>query len=131
MCDYTGNDFGASYPDAACHNGYLWDLDGDGWVDGDFSHPCPKCNTAEYLSGAKEDAESTEQGSGMSVIYSGAMIIEGAVKKAKRENPSATADWCLEHPRVSTFDWPDRGAVLRGEASPAKCPPKVLQTASI
>lgn len=131
MCDYTGRDFGAPYPDAACHNGYLWDLDGDGWVDGDFDQPCPRCNTAEYLDGAKDDAESTEQGSDMAIIYSGAMIIEGAVRKARRENPDGTAAWCLENPRVSTFDWPDRDAVLRGEVSPKSCPQKTLQTASM
>lgn len=35
--------FGASYPDARCINGYLWDLDkcnenGELYGDGDFSH---------------------------------------------------------------------------------------------
>lgn len=47
--------FGASYPDARCIDGYLWDLDsaeadGDGIVftiGGD--EPCPICNTEEWL----------------------------------------------------------------------------------
>ena len=43
--------FGASYPDARCINGFLWDLDS---VDGDFltiggDHPCPYCNPNAYL----------------------------------------------------------------------------------
>lgn len=47
--------FGASYPDAHCIDGYLWDMDSgeateDGWVytsGGD--EPCPFCNTEEWL----------------------------------------------------------------------------------
>lgn len=34
MCDYTGHEFGASYPDSCCIDGFLWDLDSgdsDGW----------------------------------------------------------------------------------------------------
>ena len=43
--------FGASYPDAHCINGYLWDLD---YVeDGQFTfggdEPYPFCNTEEWL----------------------------------------------------------------------------------
>jgi hypothetical protein len=49
-CDYTGNDFGATYPDSICINGYLWDMDSgyntdDGWVytsGGELR--CPQCN---------------------------------------------------------------------------------------
>ena len=42
--------FGASYPDATCIDGRLWDLDScDG---GHLTHggefPCPFCNTEEY-----------------------------------------------------------------------------------
>lgn len=131
MCDYTGHDFGAHYPDAACHEGYLWDLDGDGWIEGDYSHPCPKCNTAEYLDGAREDAESTEQGGGMTRIYSGAMIIEGAIKKARKVAPDEVAKWVKTNPTVNTFDWPNREATLRGMASTDPCLPKTLQTATI
>jgi len=43
--------FGASYPDARCIDGYLWDLDSD--EDGFFTHggddPCPFCNREEYM----------------------------------------------------------------------------------
>lgn len=44
--------FGASYPDARCINGYLWDLDkcdenGNFYGEGDI--PCPFCNTEEFI----------------------------------------------------------------------------------
>ncbi len=43
--------FGATYPDARCIDGYLWDLDS---ADGQFftqggNDPCPYCNPDEYL----------------------------------------------------------------------------------
>lgn len=44
--------FGASYPDARCINGYLWDLDkcdenGNLYEEGDI--PCPFCNTEKFI----------------------------------------------------------------------------------
>lgn len=44
--------FGASYPDARCINGYLWDLDkcdenGNLYGVGDI--PCPFCNTEKFI----------------------------------------------------------------------------------
>lgn len=43
--------FGASYPDATCIDGYLWDLDSDEKVSltigGD--EPRPFCNTEEFI----------------------------------------------------------------------------------
>lgn len=44
--------FGASYPDAGCIDGRLWDLDSSGddnmlYNGGD--DPCPWCNTKEYV----------------------------------------------------------------------------------
>ena len=45
--------FGASYPDARCINGYLWDLDsydsevGGLTIGGDA--PCPFCKTEEFI----------------------------------------------------------------------------------
>jgi len=52
MCDYHAPFFGATYPDACCIDGYLWDLDscdepgGELCIGGDI--PCPACNTAEH-----------------------------------------------------------------------------------
>lgn len=51
-CEYRGAHFGAVYPDAQCHEGYLWDEDscnepgGPLLKGGDI--PCPKCNAKEY-----------------------------------------------------------------------------------
>lgn len=44
--------FGASYPDARCIDGFLWDLDkctdnGDLYGGGDV--PCPFCNTKQFV----------------------------------------------------------------------------------
>ena len=52
MCDFMGQDFGATYPDSVCIDGYLWDADsgnadpnGDGWLyDSGGEVPCPSCN---------------------------------------------------------------------------------------
>jgi hypothetical protein len=53
-CNYQGHEFGATYPDSVCIDGYLWDADSgdateDGWL---YTHggdiPCPKCNSAEH-----------------------------------------------------------------------------------
>lgn len=48
--------FGATYPDATCIDGYLWDLDSNEggclMVGGDV--PCPFCNTDEFLDGYDE-----------------------------------------------------------------------------
>lgn len=43
--------FGASYPDATCIDGYLWDLDSgeDGMLSHGGENPCPFCNTEEYM----------------------------------------------------------------------------------
>ena len=50
-CDYRGRDFGASYIDSCCIDGYLWDLDsGDSdslWIGGDI--PCPECNHDAWI----------------------------------------------------------------------------------
>ncbi len=43
--------FGASYPDAQCSGGYLWDLDSveDGHFTSGGDIPCPVCNPAGYI----------------------------------------------------------------------------------
>jgi len=43
--------FGARYPDAACIDGWLCDLDSgeDGMVAYHEEHPCPVCRTREYI----------------------------------------------------------------------------------
>jgi hypothetical protein len=52
-CQYEASHFGARYPDATCHEGYLWDLDSCDEPGGPLTHggdtPCPWCNTAEHI----------------------------------------------------------------------------------
>lgn len=51
-CGYEGSHFGATYPDATCIDGYLWDLDscdGEGNLYGGGEVACPCCNTREYV----------------------------------------------------------------------------------
>lgn len=60
-CGYEGKDFGASYPDAKCYGGRLYDLDncdnsGNLYEPGDFI-PCPNCNHEAWLDQFKEQVE--------------------------------------------------------------------------
>jgi chitinase len=43
--------FGASYPDATCIDGWLWDLDkfDNGQLYGGGEEPCPFCNTEAFI----------------------------------------------------------------------------------
>lgn len=59
-CGYTGSHFGASYPDATCIDGYLWDLDSSeegGMLTSGGEIACPSCNLDAYVSTFLEDAE--------------------------------------------------------------------------
>lgn len=69
MCEYVGKDFGASYPDSTCIDGYLWNTDSYLW-DMDCGHPgeknewlytiggdvpCPYCNPSDLITGHYEE----------------------------------------------------------------------------
>jgi hypothetical protein len=63
MCDFHEPYFGASYPDACCIDGFLWDLDscdepGGGLTSGGEVH-CPQCRHVPWLEslieGIRED----------------------------------------------------------------------------
>ncbi|SMH64613.1 protein of unknown function [Acidithiobacillus ferrivorans] len=98
-CNYEGHDFGATYIDSCCIDGYLWDLDSCDEPGGRLSDggdmPCPKCNTLEYLEQAKEEAESCTSGSvfvsGGGYAYTGESIWLSAVRKAESLNPDGAA----------------------------------------
>lgn len=58
ICDYQGYDFGASYKDSVCVDGYLHDADdcdseGNVYLN-DEEIPCPKCNQKERKKWIKE-----------------------------------------------------------------------------
>lgn len=59
MCNIEFPHFGASYPDAHCINGYLWDMDsyenGCYTIGGD--DPCPFCNTEVWLKTVLDNEE--------------------------------------------------------------------------
>lgn len=52
-CDFEEPYFGASYPDARCIDGFLWDLDScdepGGPLHSGGDVPCPQCNHAAWL----------------------------------------------------------------------------------
>lgn len=91
-CAFDGPWFGAHYPDAICDGGYLHDADGDGYDPNDWSYPCPRCNTAEYLAGKREDAATTEHMSIQTHNFydevDGAEIWRRAKEWARHENSS-------------------------------------------
>lgn len=59
MCNIEFPHFGASYPDAHCINGYLWDMDSyeDGYYTIGGDDPCPFCNTEEWLKTVLDNEE--------------------------------------------------------------------------
>lgn len=93
-CDYTGRDFGASYPDSCCIDGYLWDLDSCDEAGGSLSmggdKPCPKCNTLEYLLDEKEEAETCAYAGTLHTMITGEQMWLSALKKAESQNPAGT-----------------------------------------
>lgn len=92
MCNFQAPWFGASYPDGGCEDGYLHDLDGDGYDPNDTTRPCPRCNTREYLQCEREQSQETESlswGTGaVMVTVTGDDIWEIAKRWARQENPS-------------------------------------------
>lgn len=63
MCDYQGHEFGASYPDSVCIDGFLWDADSGDACDGGWCYtnggeiPCQQCNPEAYATHCREDDE--------------------------------------------------------------------------
>lgn len=56
--------FGATYPDACCINGYLWDLDSHdsdlGGLTSGGEHPCPFCNTETFLQECRDNEQNMD-----------------------------------------------------------------------
>lgn len=70
-------------------DGYLWDADSDGYDPDDTSHPCPCCNTLEYLKAAKEEAETVSHWSDMGYSGTGETIWINSLSWASSANPEA------------------------------------------
>lgn len=64
MCNIEFPHFGASYPDACCIDGYLWDMDS---YEDDYGltlggdDPCPFCNTDKWLKDVVGSVFDTEE----------------------------------------------------------------------
>lgn len=110
MCDFTRPFFGASYPDAACIDGLLYDLDncdGDGCVYPSSEEiACPKCATADYLARIRQDAEEDIPQAGS--MATPAAVWEAAVTLCLEENPKAALTALSMVRDFSALDWPDR-----------------------
>lgn len=118
MCSYQGHEFGASYPDSVCIDGFLWDADSgdaDGLTIGG-ELPCPRCNTAEFLSCVAEGAAEGAAGMSMFTPWCGATMWEAACAKALLENPTGARSALDAMKPFVASDWPDRQAVYDGRA---------------
>lgn len=119
MCDYTGHEFGAHYPDSVCIDGFLWDADsGD---EGGLTHggdwACPRCNTERFISDAAEEYSTGSCGASMGYAWVEAEQFERVIAKAWAESPSETAKAVAALAPFQSSDWPDRQAVRDGRAS--------------
>ena len=85
MCDYTGKDFGASYPDSICIDGYLWDMDsGHSDPSGEFDWiytsggeiPCPQCNPSDLISGHYEENQAIIDDDFVECSYCGNILFD-------------------------------------------------------
>lgn len=118
-CNYAGHEFGASYPDSMCIDGYLWDADsddGDGMLSSGGEWACPRCNTAEYLAEALEEAKGGACGRSNGRSWIAADQWERACAKAQRENAETATAFLATIEPFETSDWPDRQAVIEGRA---------------
>lgn len=84
-------------------DGYLWDADNDGFDPNEHDHPCPCCNTGEYLKSRKEDAETTSSFAGAFDSGTGIDIWTRAVKTARRWNAKAAKSALSEIGRVEAI----------------------------
>ncbi|MBB5610597.1 MULTISPECIES: hypothetical protein [unclassified Janthinobacterium] len=53
-CFLQGYSGGTSYPDLMCQDGYMRDMDDDGYDPSTWAPPCKNCNTVEYAEWLKE-----------------------------------------------------------------------------
>lgn len=119
-CDYTGYEFGGGYLDSICCEGYLWDLDSCDEPGGGLSHggdwPCPRCNTAQMLEDAKDEALNGCCGESMRNPWCAMTRWEATCEKAMQENPAVAEPLLRSYGELEIEDWPDREAVYAGRA---------------
>lgn len=118
MCDYHGYEFGASYPDSVCIDGYLWDADSydDECYTNGGAWPCPRCNTETFLADLREESGENHCGVSMGEPWCAAVLWEQGLKRAMQENAYVTGPWLERIQPFTIWDWPDRGKVYTGAA---------------
>lgn len=117
-CSYSGYEFGASYPDSVCIDGYLWDADsddGEGGLTRGGEWACPRCNTLAWLDEARDEAGACGEANWRP--WCGAVQWERACEKALAENPDGARLYLDLMGPFEAVDWPDREAVYAGCAS--------------
>lgn len=119
-CGYEGYEFGGSYIDSICIDGYLWDLDscdepGGGLTKGG-DLPCPRCNTGEFLRQALDAAQEDVAGVVQRTPYCAAVVWENSLRKANKEAADFTMTWVSALSPFVIQDWPDRRAVYEGRS---------------
>lgn len=114
MCDYTGYEFGAGYPDSVCIDGMLWDADSGDYEEGltvGGDRFCPKCETKRYLESALDDAKDGGCGLSMWTPHVAMETWECQIAHARRINPTDAEKFLRTVKPFKTDDWPDREAV--------------------
>ncbi len=83
MCNIEFPHFGASYPDAHCIDGYLWDMDSyeDGCYTSGGDDPCPFCNTEKWLKDVVGSVFDTKE---EALVWMGKMRDKYGITKNKR-----------------------------------------------
>lgn len=63
--------FGASYPDARCIDGFLWDLDSyeNGELFGGGDEPCPFCNEDSFIEHHVDELNGVKKGDVVAWIH--------------------------------------------------------------
>jgi hypothetical protein len=109
MCDFSADMFGAPYQDAACVEGYMWDLDSfdDGYLTSGGDIPCPKCNTEKWLERLLEDAQNDIPQSRQEHDLP-ACFWERAVIEALRLNPESARAFLTQLENIEILDLKDR-----------------------
>lgn len=59
-CHLQGYSGTTSYPDLMCTDGYMTDMDGDGYDPTTARLPCPHCNPAKHAEWMREEQEMNE-----------------------------------------------------------------------
>lgn len=110
MCNIEFPHFGASYPDAHCIDGYLWDMDSyeDGCYTVGGDDPCPFCNTDAWLKTVLDNEEFASREEALEWVEK---MREkwGAVHSGSSEIPNSMEEAANEYEKANTGIYPEVG----------------------